>query len=137
MAMTYSLGPFRLDAGAQVLFRGSRPVTLGQRAVALLCVLVERPGEIVSKEKLLDAAWSGLTVEESNLTVQIAALRRALGEEAGGERWIETLPRRGYRYVGPVAGEAEASIGAPPALPERPSIAVLPFQPLTGFADPR
>ena len=59
------------------------------------------PSEPVSKEQLIDVAWRGLVVEESNLTVQIGALRRALGEEPGGGRWIETLPRRGYRFVGP------------------------------------
>ena len=59
------------------------------------------PKTPVSKDALINAAWSGLAVEESNLTVQIAALRRVLAAEAGGDSWIETLPRRGYRYVGP------------------------------------
>ena len=67
----------------------------------------------VSKDTLLEAAWGGSVVEESNLAVQIAALRRALGEEPGGERWIETLPRRGYRFVGPaVANPAIATGGS-------------------------
>src|SRR5262249_5643660 len=61
-----------------------------------------RAGAPVSKDALIDAAWSGLAVEESNLTVQIAALRRVLGVEPGGDKWIETLPRRGYRFVAPV-----------------------------------
>jgi TolB-like protein/Tfp pilus assembly protein PilF len=138
MAISYTLGPFRLDTDVEVLFRGSEPAALGQRAVALLRVLVERSGEVLSKDVLLDAAWSGLAVEESNLTVQMAALRRVLGEVSGGERWIETLPRRGYRFVGPVARKEEG--GRPtslptegsPALPDRPSIAVLPFQNLSG-----
>ena len=68
----------------------------------LLRVLVDRAAAPVSKEALMQAAWPGLTVEESNLMVQIAALRRVLREEPGCERWIETLPRRGYRFVGPV-----------------------------------
>jgi len=55
----------------------------------------------------MEAAWPGLAVEESNLPVQIAALRRVLREEPGGERWIETLPRRGYRFVGPMIANAE------------------------------
>ena len=80
----------------------------------------------------MEAAWPGLDVEESNLTVQIAALRRALDQEGGG-RWIETLPRRGYRYVGPpvTRGDTNADeTGHPtgPLLPEKPSIAVLPFE---------
>ena len=89
MAASYILGPFRLDAEADTLFRRGEPVSLGRRAVALLRVLVEQRGIPVSKDALMDAAWAGLTVGESNLAVQIAALRRVLGEEPGGD----TLPR--------------------------------------------
>jgi DNA-binding winged helix-turn-helix (wHTH) protein len=64
---------------------------------------VKHRGIPVSKDALMEAAWAGLTVEESNLSVQIAALRRVFGEEPGGENWIETFPRRGYRCVGPVS----------------------------------
>ena len=135
--MNYRLGPFRLDTQAEILFRGAAPVPIGQRAVALLAVLVERAGEPISKDTLIEAAWPRLNVEESNLTVQIAALRRALGEEAGGADWIETMPRRGYRYVGPVAPQDAVPDVAPApasllALPDRPSIAVLPFANLCG-----
>jgi TolB-like protein/Flp pilus assembly protein TadD len=138
MPMIYELGPFRLDPKAEILFRGAEPVTLGQRAIALLRLLVEHAGVPVSKIALIDAAWPGLAVEEGNLTVQIAALRRVFGEEAGGESWIETLPRRGYRYVGPVIAtqdkgpSATVSAASPLALPDKPSIAVLPFQNLSG-----
>src|SRR5262249_19465410 len=97
----YAFGPFRLDAKG-TLFRGTEPVALSHRAVELLRALLDRAGAPVSKDALMEAAWPDLTVEESNLTVQIAALRRVLREEPGGERWIETLPRRGYRFVGPV-----------------------------------
>jgi predicted ATPase len=76
----------------------------------LLRVLVDRAGAPVSKETLMEAAWPGRAVEESNLTVQIAALRRALREEPGGERWIETLPRRGYRFLGPVIANCGLTI---------------------------
>jgi TolB-like protein len=92
-----TFGPFRLDVSAHILFRGAEPLPVGRRAVALLRALIERPGVPVAKDELIDAAWPGQAVEESNLTVQIASLRRVLGEEAGGARWIETLPRRGYR----------------------------------------
>jgi len=146
MAATYILGPFRLDAETDTLFRGGEPVSLGHRAVALLRVLVERRGIPVSKDALMEAAWAGLTVEEANLAVQIAALRRVFGEEPGGENWIETLPRRGYRFVGPVSipkqGPVTVAPQAPtlpiapgssnPTLPDRPSIAVLPFQNMSG-----
>src|SRR5262249_40060494 len=95
-------GPFRLDVQGETLFRGTEPVALSQRALALLRLLIDRAGAPVSKDALMEAAWPGLAVEESNLTVQIATLRRVLREEAGGGRWMETLPRRGYRFVGPV-----------------------------------
>ena len=97
----YEFGPFRLDAQFETLFRGAEPVALSHRAVALLRILVERAGALVSKNALMEAAWPGLAVEDSNLTVQIAALRRALREVPGGESWIVTLPRRGYRFAGP------------------------------------
>ena len=101
----YALGPFRLDTEGDQLLRGDQPITVGRRAVALLRVLIEQPGALVLKDALIEAAWPGQTVEESNLTVQIAALRRILGEAPGGDRWIETRPRRGYRFVGPVVTE--------------------------------
>ena len=95
MPIDYEFGPFRLDARQAILFRGTEPIGIGQRATALLLLLVERAGEPVAKEDLITAAWPGLTVEDSNLTVQVAALRKALGE-ADGAAWIETLARRGY-----------------------------------------
>jgi TolB-like protein len=146
MATIHAFGPFRLDTDAEILFRGSDPLPVGKRAVALLRVLVERAGAPVSKDTLIDAAWPGLAVEDSNLTVQIAALRRALGEAPGGESWIVTLPRRGYRFVGPVVTKSEALVTptpsadsasklsrpTAPALPDKPSVAVLAFDNLSG-----
>src|SRR4051794_8374836 len=114
--MIYALGPFRLDIQDNLLFRGSEPLALGRRALALLRALVERPGALVSKDALIEAAWPGQAVEESNLTVQIAALRKVLGEVPGGDRWIETMPRRGYRFVAPVVmGDANGSAPLPVA----------------------
>src|SRR6266567_9276348 len=132
MAKAHQSGPFRVDAQSESLFRGAEPTALGRRAVALLRRLLERAGEPVSKEALIEAAWPGLAIEDSNLTVQISALRRVLGEEANGAGCIETLPRRGYRYVGPpipiVNGPATPSQAtSAPTLPEKPSLAVLPF----------
>jgi DNA-binding winged helix-turn-helix (wHTH) protein len=109
MATIYSFGPFRLDGESEILFRGAEPTPVGRRAVALLRVLIERPGAPVSKDALIEAAWPGLVVEESNLPVQIAALRKVLGQEIGGEGWIETLPRRGYRFVGPAPTNGESN----------------------------
>ena len=98
----YALGPFRLNAEAGGLTHAGVPVALGARAVAVLATLVERAGDYVPKSSIIDAAWADVVVEESNLAVQISAIRRVLAQTPGGERWIETLARRGYRYVGPV-----------------------------------
>src|SRR6516162_11012051 len=136
MGTAYALGPFRLDTQGDLLWRGTEPTALGRRAIALLRALVERRGAVVSKDALIDAAWSGQVVEENNLTVQIAALRRVLGEEPGGDRWIETMPRRGYRFVGPASARDQGAVTAASqpapkssmesalALPDKPSIAV-------------
>jgi DNA-binding winged helix-turn-helix (wHTH) protein len=111
----HTLGPFRLDTQHDLLLRESAPVSLGRRAIALLRTLVERPGILVSKDALIEAVWSGRLVEESNLPVQIAALRRVLGEAPGGDRWIETMPGRGYRFIGPIVTEMEeGAMAAPP-----------------------
>jgi len=138
MTAIYAFGPFRLDVAAGILFRGAEPVALGQRAIALLQILVEGGGNPISKDRLIESAWPGLAIEESNLAVQIAALRRVFAEEPGGDSWIETLPRRGYRYVGPVAVKEQENQGAAgneqPALapPDKPSLAVMPFTNMSG-----
>src|SRR5207249_4723065 len=83
-------------------------------------------------------AWPGIAIEDSNLTVQIAALRRVLEEAVVGAVWIETLPRRGYRYVGPSVTTGHPPVETNPrtspalALPDKPSVAVLPFSNLSG-----
>ena len=128
----YKFGAFALDAETGTLFCGGAPTLLGQRGAALLRILLERAGSVVSKGALIEAAWPGLNVEDSNLTVQVAALRRALEQDDGG-RWIETLPRRGYRYAGPPVTRLDVSAdeaGQRTSLlvPEKPSIAVLPFE---------
>ena len=106
---TLAIGTFRLDVDTATLYRGNDPLPVGRRAVALLSALAKRQGLVVSKDELIQAAWSGLVVEESNLSVQIAALRKTLAAEPGGERWIETLPRRGYRFVGPTTTSSHHS----------------------------
>jgi predicted ATPase/DNA-binding winged helix-turn-helix (wHTH) protein len=98
----FEIGPFQLDPDAGVLTRDGKPTALGPRAVAVLKMLVEHANEHVAKARIIDAAWPGLVVEEHNLAVQVNAIRHTLAEAPGGEHWIETLPRRGYRFVGPV-----------------------------------
>jgi TolB-like protein len=118
-------GPFTLDPQAGRLAREGAPVAVNHRGLALLVALAATPDRAVAKGALMDAAWPGLAVEESNLSVQIAALRKILGPRPDGGAWIETVPRIGYRLAGP-GGEAES--GAPqPEPPVRPGIAVLPF----------
>jgi Predicted ATPase len=115
--VVYEIGPFRLDSAAKVLLRSGVPEPLGARAVAVLLVLVRHANDYVLKQALLDAVWPGIVVEEANLGVQVAAIRRILGQANGGQHWIETLPRRGYRFVGPVCehrGESKRSDGDNP-----------------------
>jgi class 3 adenylate cyclase/predicted ATPase len=121
MAGSYAFGPFRLDISAEILFRGAEPLPLGRRAVALLRTLIENTGLPVAKDALIEAAWPGLAVEESNLSVQIAALRKVLGEE-----WIQTLPRRGYRFVGEVRQGPKPAEDAGPGVEPTPSAQAAP-----------
>jgi DNA-binding winged helix-turn-helix (wHTH) protein len=98
VSTVYEIGPFRLDTEATVLTRDGVPAALGARGVAVLRTLVERPNEYVAKGRIIDAAWPGVVVEESNLAVQIAAIRRCCAEAGGGID--RTLARCGYRFVG-------------------------------------
>ncbi|WVT72687.1 winged helix-turn-helix domain-containing tetratricopeptide repeat protein [Sinorhizobium chiapasense] len=122
----FAFGPFVLDPGAGTLLRDDDPVAIGHRGVRLLAALVGRPGEILGKAELMDAAWPGTAVEEGNLTVQIAQLRKLLGPAADGGEWISTIPRVGYRFTGSTT-KLGAARRRPLSLPDKPSIAVLPF----------
>src|SRR6195952_296857 len=93
-------GPFCLNTRTGLLFRDGAPIPLGQRAAALLRMLIERRDQVVRKDDLFQAAWPNQVVAESNLTVQIATLRNALGEDEHGQPWIATAARRGYRFAG-------------------------------------
>jgi non-specific serine/threonine protein kinase len=111
MHKLYGLGPLLLDPESRVLTHEGVALAVGARGVAVLTALVTHANEYVTKSALLDAAWPGLVVEEANLSVQISSLRRVLARVTGGEGWIETLARRGYRFVGPVAevvGQADS-----------------------------
>lgn len=119
----FAFGPFVLDPEAGTLTRNDVPVAAGYRGLKLLAAFVARPGEILSKAELMDAAWPGTAVEEGNLTVQIAQLRKLLGSD---EEWIATVPRVGYRFTG-VVEQRDNAQRKPLSLPGKPSIAVLPF----------
>jgi adenylate cyclase len=149
----YLFGDFRLDRRGGGLFRcaevgGPVPVKIGSRAIEILGVLVERHGDLVSKDDLMAAVWPNTVVEEANLTVQISTLRRALDDGRPGAGCIQTVAGRGYRFLAPVTkldpgADADASptatvsdgstlgapmpnpgtaIGAQPAAPVAPRI---------------
>lgn len=99
---SFRFGPFLLQPERQSLLRLHDPVRIGGRALDLLTCLVERAGELVSKQELVGCAWPDRFVDESNLKVNIAGLRRALGDAAAAPRFIATVAGRGYRFVAPV-----------------------------------
>jgi DNA-binding winged helix-turn-helix (wHTH) protein/uncharacterized membrane protein HdeD (DUF308 family) len=97
-------GDFRFNMPTRELLRmgehgSATPVALGSRAADLLHLFLDRPGELITKSEIMDAVWPNMAVEESNLTVQISALRRALGGSRHGARYIHTVPGRGYRFT--------------------------------------
>lgn len=101
-ARFYEFGPFRLDTAAPLLWREGQPVSLTPKALETLVVLVQRAGRLTSREELIEAVWPDTVVEENNLSVNISMLRKALGDSEEGEKYIETVPRRGYRFVAQV-----------------------------------
>jgi DNA-binding winged helix-turn-helix (wHTH) protein len=97
-----SFGPFRLLPTQFRLLEGEKPVPLGSRALEILIVLLERPGELVGKEELMARVWPNIFVEPANLTVHISALRRILRDGRDGNRFIINIPGRSYSFVGSV-----------------------------------
>jgi predicted ATPase/DNA-binding winged helix-turn-helix (wHTH) protein len=112
-AKTFAFGPFVFTPERQTLLHYDSPVRIGNRALDLLQALVERPGDVIDKRDLIARVWPKLTVDEGNLKVNMAALRRALGEGPGAARYIATVTGRGYRFVAPlkVGGLQEPSFG--------------------------
>jgi DNA-binding winged helix-turn-helix (wHTH) protein/Tol biopolymer transport system component len=98
----YEFGAFQIAPGERLLKRGGEVVSLPPKVIDLLLVLVESNGRVMTKDELMRRVWTDSFVEESNLTHNISLLRRALGEKNGGEKFIETIPRRGYRFVAEV-----------------------------------
>jgi DNA-binding winged helix-turn-helix (wHTH) protein len=108
-----SFGPFHLLPARQLLLEGAKPVRLGSRALSILIALVGRAGEFVSKDELIARVWPHTFVEEGNLRVHVAALRRALGDGQAGNRYIVNVPGRGYSFVAPVS-RSEGTLAARP-----------------------
>jgi DNA-binding winged helix-turn-helix (wHTH) protein/pimeloyl-ACP methyl ester carboxylesterase len=98
----YRFGPFHLDVRERRLSRGGEVIPLRLKVFDTLLVLVENAGRLVTKQELLDTVWPETTVEENNLNHNVSVLRKALGEKATGQQYIETVPRVGYRFAAPV-----------------------------------
>ena len=106
----YDFGPFRLDAAERLLLRDGRPVPLTSKVFETLLVLVSNKGHVVEKDELMQKVWHGAFVEEGNLSQNIFVLRKALGESRHERRYIETIPKRGYRFVATVRESAQSRI---------------------------
>jgi predicted ATPase/DNA-binding winged helix-turn-helix (wHTH) protein len=113
---TISFGPFRLLAAQRLLLEGDKPVRVGSRAFDILAALVERAGEVVGQAELIARAWPQSFVENSNLKIQVSALRRTLGDGQNGQRYIVTVPGRGYNFVAPVTLETPPTPSLSPTL---------------------
>src|SRR5438093_4591754 len=108
--------PYRLDLNAGYLRSGQQAISLRPKTWAVLCYLAERPGVLVTKEEILDAVWGGIAVTEATLTKSIGEIRDALHDEVRHPRFVETVHRRGFRFV-------SASEGVGAAVPHCPGSA--------------
>jgi TolB-like protein/Tfp pilus assembly protein PilF len=124
----YEFGGFRLEAKGRMLFRGSAPVRLPPKAIDTLLMLVENAGMVVGKGEILNRVWKDAFVEEGSLTRTISLLRKALGE--GGQEYIATVSKRGYRFAAQVSEAAEQ----PASRRDYSVLVVLPFENLSGDA---
>jgi TolB-like protein/DNA-binding winged helix-turn-helix (wHTH) protein/Tfp pilus assembly protein PilF len=130
----YAFGPYRLDPGERRLLRDGKPIALSPKLTETLLLLIQNAGHVVDKAELIRGVWPDTIVEEGNLNKNVFLLRKTLGQCDGGFEYIETVPKRGYRFVGPVRtvvgncngapGLAVADSGASPISPHRLKIAV-------------
>jgi DNA-binding winged helix-turn-helix (wHTH) protein len=114
---SFAFGPFLLRPEQQLLLKGKAPVRIGGRALDILTALVEKPGELVDKRTLISRVWPNTYVEETNLKVNVAGLRRTLEDDPSSPRFIATVVGRGYRFIAPV----RATGSLPPASDRLPS----------------
>jgi DNA-binding winged helix-turn-helix (wHTH) protein/pimeloyl-ACP methyl ester carboxylesterase len=114
----YRFGPFHLDVRERRLSRGSAVIPLRLKVFDTLRVLVENAGRLITKQELLDTVWPGTTVEENNLNHNVSVLRKALGERATGQQYIETVPRVGYRFVASVESDVPQAAPAVASAPK-------------------
>jgi DNA-binding winged helix-turn-helix (wHTH) protein/Tfp pilus assembly protein PilF len=111
---TYTFGPFCLDPSERILRRGGERVPLPAKPFDILVLLLSRPGRAVRKEEFLETVWPDVVVSESNLKQNVLALRKALEEAGGDPTWIETVPKLGYRWLGPATPEETAAAAPAP-----------------------
>jgi DNA-binding winged helix-turn-helix (wHTH) protein len=110
----YSFGPFRLDPWECLLILDGKPVPLAPKAFEVLLVLVENARHLVDKDDLMQRLWPGTFVEEANVAKHVSLLRRILSEATNGREYIETVPKRGYRFVVEVKKVAVPEAGSQP-----------------------
>jgi len=125
----YEFGKFRCDPREHLLLCDGKPVWLSPKSFDILVALIRSNGQLLMKDDLMQQVWPESFVEDANLTVNISALRKALGETPGGQRYIETVPKRGYRFVAPVKelrGEGPTAPGVPTLEPENRGLVVAP-----------
>jgi DNA-binding winged helix-turn-helix (wHTH) protein len=107
---SFLFGSFRLLPRQRLLLSGDEPVRLGSRALDILIALVERAGDLVSKDELMARVWPNTFVVQANLTVHVSALRRALRDGIDGNRYFVNVPNRGYYFVAPVVIEGNIEV---------------------------
>ena len=123
--VVYRFGAFELRARRQLLVSAGKPIRLGSRSSAILTLLVERAGELVTKEALMAAGWPDVFVHDADLTVTVSNLRRTLGDTAPRPTYIATVPRRGYRFIAQVVRQRGDALELLPA-PALSELAQLP-----------
>src|SRR5918996_2797356 len=130
---TIWFGSFELDIRLRELRTGSTRVRLQEQPFAILRLMLERPGDVVTREQLRQRLWpAGTYVDfEHSLNAAVKRLRAALGDDAENPRFVETLPRRGYRFIAPLAVSAEPAVSIEAAPRPHVRVAVLPFSNLT------
>jgi DNA-binding winged helix-turn-helix (wHTH) protein len=135
---SYRFGPYRLDRAAYRLLHGDRAIELSPKAIDLLLLLVDHAGSLVTKDDILKAVWPDVAVTDNALTQVVSDLRHALGDQSSAPRYVETVPRRGYRFIAPVETAqpgTPAHADTPEAGSKPKTIAVLDFANVTGEPD--
>ena len=136
---SYKFGPFVVDGGAYRLLRDGVNIPLSPKIIDLLLFLAARPSVLVSKDDLFRALWPDVAVTDNALTQAVSELRQALGDDPASPKYVQTVARRGYRFISPVEPivSAATTVAAPvrdPSEPPAPTVAVLDFENVSGDA---